>query len=58
VVRVDLDTGARRTWLETRPPDDTAVSGAVGMEMTPDGRYYVYTYVREPAELFLVEGLR
>ena len=58
VTRLDLATGARRTRLETRPPDDTAVHGAVGMEVTPDGRHYVYTYVREPGELFLVEGLR
>jgi eukaryotic-like serine/threonine-protein kinase len=58
VKRLDLATGARQAWLETRPPDGTAVSGAVGMEMTPDGRHYVYTYVREPGELFVVEGLQ
>jgi len=26
--------------------------------MTPEGRHYVYTYIREPGELFVVEGLR
>jgi hypothetical protein len=58
VTRLDLATGERRVSLETRPPDETALSGAVGLEMTPDGRHYVYTYVREPGELFVVEGLR
>jgi hypothetical protein len=58
VVRLDLASGARRAWIETRPPDETAVVGAVGMELTPDGCCYVYTYLRDPGELFLAEGLR
>jgi hypothetical protein len=34
------------------------VAGAVGLEMTPDGRHYAYTFVREPGELLVVDGLR
>jgi hypothetical protein len=58
VLRLDLATGERRPWLEVRPPDETAAAGAVGLEMTPDGRHYAYTFVREPGELLVVDGLR
>ena len=58
MTRLDLATGERRATLETLPPDETALSGAVGLQMMPDGRHYVYTYIREPGELFVVEGLR
>ena len=58
VKRLDLRTGSREPRLELRPPYDSAAPTAIGMELTPDGAYYAYTYAREPGELFLVEGLR
>jgi hypothetical protein len=32
--------------------------GKAGAALTPDGRYYAYSYLRVLSDLFLVEGLR
>jgi len=58
VFRVDLSTGRREPWLETAPPDPTGI-GRINenVSLTPDGRYYAYSYRRQLNDLFLVEGL-
>ena len=53
VDRFDVKTGKRELWKELGPE-----TGAVGIHVTPDGRSYVYSYVRRQSELFLVEGLK
>jgi hypothetical protein len=57
--RVDVTTGRREPWLDTRPPDPAGVDQISRAAcLTPDGRYYVYAYLRTLSDLFLVEGLR
>ena len=59
VFRVDVATGRREPWLDTSPPDPAGISGIfVQPTLTPDGRYYAYSYQRLLDDLFLVEGLR
>jgi Tol biopolymer transport system component len=60
VFRVDVATGRREPWLDTSPPDLAGVNAQtfVGTALTPDGRYYAYSYLRTLTDLFLVEGLR
>jgi eukaryotic-like serine/threonine-protein kinase len=53
VDRFDVRTGKRELWRELGPE-----TGAVGVHVTPDGRSYVYSYVRKQVDLYLVEGLR
>jgi len=60
VFRIDAATGRRESWLETSPPDPAGVIPlhVSGAPLTPDGRYYAYSYLRTLSDLFLVEGLR
>jgi hypothetical protein len=60
VFRVDVATGRREPWLDTSPSDPAGVDTSfwTGTALTPDGRFYVYAYVRTLSDLFLVEGLR
>jgi hypothetical protein len=60
VFRVDLATGRREPWLETSPPDAAGVDqvNVLGAALTPDGRYYAYSYFRTLSDLFLVDGVR
>jgi hypothetical protein len=65
VFRVDVATGRRELWLDASPPDPAGVDpfdfepfGADLAVITPDGRYYAYSYLRTLSDLFLVEGLR
>ena len=60
--RLDLPTGRRERWKELGPPDRTgflyfgpAVAG-LGTSITPDGRYYAYTYLTDSSRLVLGEG--
>jgi Tol biopolymer transport system component len=59
--RVDrLDLASRRTelWKEFQPTDPTGVLVVQPMLLAPDGKSYVYTYVRVLSDLYLVEGLK
>jgi dipeptidyl aminopeptidase/acylaminoacyl peptidase len=46
--RIDLGTGRRERWKELAPPDLAGFleygSGPRGIRVTPDGRFYAYTY--------------
>jgi hypothetical protein len=60
VFRVEVATGRREPWLDTSPPDPAGVARIAfnGAALTPDGRYYAYSYLRTLTYLFLAEGLR
>jgi hypothetical protein len=58
VYRVDVTTGTRRPFKELMPADPDGVSEILGVVLTPDGRYYAYSYLRMLTELYLVEGLK
>ncbi len=58
VLRLDLRTGRRDPWLELAPPDRAGVPFMDSPEVTPNGRFYAYTYPRILSDLFVVEGLK
>jgi Tol biopolymer transport system component len=58
VSRVNVVTGERTLWKELIPDDAAGVSEVTQPLPTPDGRYYVYTYIRLISDLYLVDGLK
>jgi Tol biopolymer transport system component len=58
VERLDLETGRREAWLTLEPPDRTGVTTIEGVRITPNGRFYTYSYARSLSDLYLVEGLK
>jgi len=57
VVRVDLATGRRSEWLDLSPPDLRGLC-PTGVDVTPDGRSYIYYYPRFLSDLYVIEGIR
>jgi serine/threonine protein kinase len=61
IVVHDLATGKERPWRTLAPADPTGMAHAAeisSVQITTDGRYYVYSYVQLDAGLFVAEGLR
>jgi hypothetical protein len=58
IVRLDLTTGSRQPWLALAPPDAAGVGGIADIQLSADGRGYIYTYGRQLGDLYLAEGLR
>lgn len=58
VERVDMATGEGAPWLELLPPDPAGVQGIGPIQMSADGRSYVYSYRRRLDHLYVASGLR
>ncbi len=58
IVKLHLETGAREPWLELAPPDPAGVRGIADIQLSADGRGYIYTYGRQLGGLYLAERLR
>jgi hypothetical protein len=58
VVRLDPVAGHREAWMALQPTDPAGVVGVGSIVLTPDGRTYVYMYVRSLSDLYLVEGMQ
>ena len=60
--RVDLATGKRERWRELAPTDPAGFvefgAGPKGVRVTPDGRYYAYTFWSSSGTLLLADGGR
>ena len=56
--KLDLATGRSEPWKEFLPADPTGVIVVQPWLVTPDGKAYVYTYVRVLSDLYLVDGLK
>jgi Tol biopolymer transport system component len=57
VYRLELATGRRELWKEY-VPDSSQTAGGIPLAMTPDGKTYAYTYIRNFSDLYLVKGLK
>jgi hypothetical protein len=59
VYRVELPTGRRERWKELAPPDPTGFleyqAGPAGVRITPDGRFYAYSFFTEQSKLTLTD---
>jgi hypothetical protein len=58
VFRLDLATNQKRLWKTLIPADAAGITGISPILVTPDGKSYVYEYIRTLCDLFLVEGIR
>ena len=58
VMKLDLTTGKKELWKELIPPDPAGVSTIAPVLITPDEKYYAYSYTRNLADLYVVEGLK
>jgi hypothetical protein len=58
VSRLDIATGNRELWKELLPADASGVTEVTSPLPTPDGKYYVYTYIRRLSDLYVAEGLK
>ena len=58
IYRVDIATGQRKLFRAISPLDKTGVTYIAPGYITPDGRYYAYSYNRQISELFVVDGLK
>jgi WD40 repeat protein len=58
VSRLDIATGTRDLWKELIPADAAGVTEVTQPLPTPDGRYYVYTYIRLLSDLYVAEGIK
>jgi Tol biopolymer transport system component len=57
VYRLDLTAGKRELWKEF-VPDASMFFSVLPIVITPDGKYYAYSYGRFVSDLYLVDGLR
>jgi serine/threonine protein kinase len=58
VARLDVQTGARTPWKTVRPSDLAGVNGVACPRIAADEEHYVFGYVRNLSDLFLVEHLK
>jgi hypothetical protein len=58
VFQLDLRTGRKELWRELMPPDPAGITTIGRIAATPDGKSYAYSYVRQLADLYVVEGLK
>ena len=56
--RYDTETGERKPWRELVPADRAGVYVANIFDITPDARFYAYSYVRDLSDIYLVDGLQ
>jgi Tol biopolymer transport system component len=58
VFRLSLATGKRELWKELALSDRAGLDPISTIRMTPDGKYYAYSYSRYLCDLYLVDGLK
>jgi len=58
IYRIDPATGEKQMWKELAPVDRAGVYNVAQLFVTPDARWYAYSYVRDLSDLYMVEGLR
>ena len=57
VYKYNLASGTKEEWLRLVPKDMIGVYRITGIRLTPDGKTYAYSYLRESSELYLMENL-
>ena len=58
VYKYNLTTGNKEKWLELKLKDNPGGYQIVGIKLTPDGKTYAYSYMREFSDLYLMEDLK
>jgi eukaryotic-like serine/threonine-protein kinase len=58
ITRIEVATGKRSVWKQVVPADSAGVDAIGGIVIASDGKSYVYSYTRQLADLYEVEGLK
>jgi dipeptidyl aminopeptidase/acylaminoacyl peptidase len=58
IFRLNIVTGQRQLFKEVSPVDMTGLCGVSHIILSPDGRSYIYGYIRLLSDLYLVKGLK
>ena len=58
VMKLDVATGRKELWKELMPPDPAGIWLISPVWITPDEKYYAYSFARSLADLYVVDGLR
>jgi len=58
VSRLNIETGNRTGWKTFSPPDVAGITGVACPRISADEEHYVFGYIRNLSDLFLVEHLR
>jgi len=56
IVRFDVAHSSIRPWKELAPSDRTGLDYLMNAVVTPDGKSYAYSWLRDLSELYVVEG--
>jgi eukaryotic-like serine/threonine-protein kinase len=62
IFRLDPASGKRELWKKIGPADPTGLSNNSGIDnnvlLTPDGKVYSYSYMRDLSDLYVAEGMK
>ncbi|HKC12199.1 MAG TPA: hypothetical protein VKI41_09215, partial [Vicinamibacteria bacterium] len=58
VYRLNLASHVQELWRELLPADPTGIVAISTIDLSSDGRAYIYTYDHRMSELYMAEGLR
>ena len=58
VSRLDVQTGRRTAWKTFSPADVAGVIGVACPHISADEQHYIFGYIRNLSDLFLVEHLK
>ena len=58
VSRIDVATGSRERVATLKPPEAAGLSSINRVLITPDGRFWAFSYLRTMSDLFVVENVR
>jgi len=58
VWKVDVASGRREVWKELMAPDPAGIYLISPVVVTPDEKFYAYSFTRSLADLYVVDGLR
>jgi hypothetical protein len=56
--RLNTLTGRREPTFRLGPPDPAGIVGYTAVAVSPDGKSYAYSFMRNLSELYLIDGLR
>src|SRR5581483_8952724 len=58
VYKLNIITGKKDLWMSVSPQDRTGLDSTSSLRITPDGKYYAYSYERLLSDLYVISGLK
>lgn len=57
ICRLDIMTGVKSPWIKLQPCEPTGVTQIQKALLTPDGKNYAYSYLRDLSDIYLISEL-